>query len=126
MRGVTQSVNVRVSSASGLCKYAHRFSIRRKTFSGFCPFDLYRSGDAESFGSQVNLSGTIREERVTDSASDGTEAGRACLRVTVRTSDGGGGFGEGSTRSEKDRGGFTSSTLKRRRSVVCRFAIARS
>jgi hypothetical protein len=36
-----------------------------------------------SFGSQVNLRHTIREERVPGSASVGTEAGRACLRVTT-------------------------------------------
>jgi hypothetical protein len=40
-----------------------------------------------SFGSQVNLSLTIRKEREADSASVGTEAGRACLRVTTRMSE---------------------------------------
>jgi len=67
---------------------ARRFSIRRKMFSGFCPYRLHRQCEAGSFGSQVNPSRTIREERVTDSASVGTEADRACLRVTTRASDG--------------------------------------
>jgi hypothetical protein len=35
-----------------------------------------------------NRSHAIRKEHVTDSASVGTEAGRACLRVTTRASDG--------------------------------------
>ena len=76
------------------------------------------TGHAESgsFGSQVNLSLTIREEREADSASVGTEAGRACLRATTRASDGRHGFGEGSTRSEKAQGESASSALKRRRS----------
>ena len=72
----------------GLWVSARRFSIRRKVFSGFSPYDPHRSYDAGSFGSQVNLSHAIREEHVTDSASVGTEAGRACLRVTTRASDG--------------------------------------
>jgi hypothetical protein len=72
----------------GLWVSARRFSIRRKMFSGLCPYDPHRSCGTESFGSQVNLSLTIREEREADSASVGTEAGRACLRVTTRASDG--------------------------------------
>jgi hypothetical protein len=62
-------------------------SIRRKAFSGFRPPCPHGQGDVRSFGSQGNLSGAIREERVTESASDGTEAGRACLRVTTRASE---------------------------------------
>jgi hypothetical protein len=49
----------------GLWVSARRFSIRRKMFSGFCPYDLHRSCEAGSFGSEVNPSHTIREERVT-------------------------------------------------------------
>ena len=40
---------------------------------------------------------------------------RACLRVTTRASEAVGSFGKGSTRSEKVRGEFASSALKRRR-----------
>jgi len=71
----------------GLWVSARRFSIRKKAFSGFYPSCPYRQGDVRSFGSQGNLSGTIREERVTESTSVGTEAGRVCLRVTTRTSE---------------------------------------
>jgi len=76
-------------------------------------------GRSVVLGSEVNLSGTIREERVTDSASGGKEAGRACLRATRENVRGRHGLGEGSTRSEKVRGEFASSTLKRRRSQRC-------
>jgi len=38
----------------GLWVSARRFSIRRKMFSGFCPYDPHRSCDAGSFGSRVN------------------------------------------------------------------------
>jgi hypothetical protein len=72
----------------GLWVSARRLSIRRKAFSGSRPPGPHGHGEVKSFGSQGNPSGTIREERVTESASDGTEAGRACLRVTTRTSDG--------------------------------------
>jgi hypothetical protein len=71
----------------GLWVSARRFSIRRKVFSGFCPSCLHRQGEAGSFGSRVNLSPTIRKERKADSASVSTEAGRACPRVTKRTSE---------------------------------------
>jgi len=47
------------------------------------------------------------------SASVDTEVGRACLRVTTRASEARGGFGEGSTRSEKDRGGSASSDAEK-------------
>jgi hypothetical protein len=73
----------------GLWVSARRFSVRRKMFSGFCPSDLYGSGEAGSFGSQVKRclvppQGTARRT----SASAGTEAGRACLRTTHGTSEG--------------------------------------
>jgi len=71
----------------GLWVSARRLSIRRKAFSGSYPSCPYRQGDVRSFGSQGNPSGTIREERVTESTSVGTEAGRVCLRVTSRTSE---------------------------------------
>jgi len=71
----------------GLWVSARRFSIRRKAFSGFRPPCPHGQGEVRSFGSQGNLSDTIREERATESASDGTEAGRACLRVTMRASE---------------------------------------
>jgi len=60
---------------------------RRKAFSGFRPSGPYGLVDAGSFGSKVNTDGTIREERVTVSASVDEEVGRACLRVTTRTSE---------------------------------------
>ena len=45
-------------------------------------------GRSKVLGSEVNLSHALREEPVTgDSASVGTEAGRACLRVTTRASE---------------------------------------
>jgi len=54
---------------------------------GLSPLYLHRWGDVRSFGLQGNPSGTIREERVTESTSAGTEAGRVCLQVTRRTSE---------------------------------------
>jgi len=54
---------------------------------GLSPPFLYGNGEVRSFGLQGNPSGTIREERVTESTSVGTEAGRVCLQVTTRTSE---------------------------------------
>jgi hypothetical protein len=47
------------------------------------------------------------------STSVGKEAGRVCLRVTTRASEARGGFGEGSTRTEKVRGGSASSDAEK-------------
>jgi len=41
----------------------------------------------KSFGSKVNITGTIREERVRVSASVDEEIDRACPRVTTRMSE---------------------------------------
>jgi len=79
----------------GLRVSARSLSIRRKTFSGFRPARPYGRVDVRSFGAKVNLSfmhdGVSRKGaasgREADSASVGTEAGRACLRATVRTSE---------------------------------------
>ena len=77
---------------------------------GLSPVLPLPAGRSEVLGSEVNLPHALREEGVTgDSASVGTEAGRACLRVTTGASEARGGFGEGSTRSEKVRGGSASS-----------------
>jgi len=94
VRGI--ALTIKSTRWFGLRVSALRFSIRRKMFSGLCPYDPHRSCGTESFGSQVNLSPTSRRkpsrrksESVTaDSASVGTEAGRACPRVTTRASDG--------------------------------------
>jgi len=94
---------------------ALELSIRRKAFSGIHPSCPYRHGDVRSFGSKVNLGDILRKAAVIDSGSVSTEAGRACLRATMRASEGRPRFGEGSTRSEKVQAGFASSTLKRRR-----------
>jgi hypothetical protein len=72
----------------GLWVSARRFSIRRKAFSGFRPPGPHGHGEVRSSARRAIVGGTIREERVTESASDGTEAARACLRVTTRASDG--------------------------------------
>jgi len=97
---------------------ARRLSIRRKVFSGSRPHVLYRSCAAGSFGSKVNLSPCTHGDlgrlgRVTDSASASTEAGRACLRATVGTSEVDM-VGEGSTRTEKVQEESASSTQTRR------------
>lgn len=90
--------------------------IRRKALSDFGTFDPHRSGDAGSFGSQVNSRGTIRKERVTDSASGGTETDSGVPAGDHESVRGTAAFGEGSPRTEKVREGSASSTLKRRRS----------
>jgi hypothetical protein len=78
---------IKSSRVFGLRVSARRLRRRRKAFSGYCPFCPYRQGEAGSFGSEVNLRDTIREERVTGSASVDEEIDRACLRVTTRTSE---------------------------------------
>jgi len=85
VRGI--ALTIKSTRWFGLWVSARRFSIRRKVLSGFCPSFLYRQGEAGSFGSKVNLSSTIREERRADSASVSTEADRVCLRVTKRASE---------------------------------------
>jgi hypothetical protein len=82
-----KALTIKSTRGFGLWVSARRFSIRRKAFSGFRPSCPYGQGEVRSFDSQGNLSCTIREERAAESASDGTEAGRACLRVTTRTSE---------------------------------------
>jgi len=82
-----QALTIKRTRGFGLWVSARRFSIRRKALSGFRPSCPHGQGDATSLDSQGNLSDTIREERATESASDGTEAGRACLRVTTRASE---------------------------------------
>jgi hypothetical protein len=80
-----------------------------------------------SSGSKVNLSGTIREERVTDSASVGKGGVEKTAEESwsgVPPSDNGNvrwstRFGEGNTKVDKALGLFASSTLKRRRSRWC-------
>jgi len=71
----------------GLWVSARKFSIRRKAFSGFRPPGPHGHGEARSSARRAIVSGTIREERATESASDGTEAARACLRVTTGASE---------------------------------------
>jgi len=100
----------------GLWVSARRFSIRRKTFSGSCSYCPHRQCERGSFDSQVNLGLVIREEHEAGSASVGQECWSgvpASDHGNVRWSTR---FGEGFTRSEKDRAEFASSTLKRRRS----------
>jgi len=82
------ALTIKSTRGFGLWVSARRLSIRRKAFSGFRPSCPHGQNEARSFGSQGNLSGTIREERGTESVSDGTEAARSCLRATVRASDG--------------------------------------
>jgi len=84
VRGCT---NEQSSTASGPWVSARGLMKRRKALSGFRPTCPHRQADAGSFGSQVNVRLTIREERVTASASDDTEIVRACLRVTKRVSE---------------------------------------
>jgi hypothetical protein len=50
-----RALTIKRTRSSGLWVSARRLSIRRKVFSGFCPSYPHRSGDAGSFGSQVNL-----------------------------------------------------------------------
>jgi hypothetical protein len=80
-----------VRAGFGLWVSARTLSIRRKTFSGFRPSCPHGQCEARSFGSKVNLSyaigGSQGSQYVTDSASVGTEAGRACLQVTTRMSE---------------------------------------
>jgi len=85
VRGCTYAI--KSSRASGPWVSARGFMRRRKTFSGFRPSGPYGRGDAGPSGSKVKPSGTIREERVTVSASVDEEVGRVCLRVTTRTSE---------------------------------------
>jgi|SwirhirootsSR1_FD_contig_81_424743_length_2236_multi_9_in_0_out_0_2 hypothetical protein len=54
---------------------------------GFPPTLPSRAGDAGPSDSQIKHRGTIREERVTGSASGGKRPVRACLRVTRRASE---------------------------------------
>jgi len=100
--------------------------IRQKASLGFRPSSPHRRGDAESSGSKVNLSGTIREERVTDSASVGKGGMKTVeeSRSGVPSSDNGDvrwstRFGEGISKVDKALGLFASSSLKRRGSRWC-------
>jgi hypothetical protein len=68
------------SRSIGLRVQARMFVIRRKALSGCCASDPHGKGVAESFGLQVNVRFTIREEREATSASGGfgDRFGRAC------------------------------------------------
>jgi hypothetical protein len=87
VRGIALTIkNVSAGSACG-------FRLAGSRYDGRCSradvrMTLTGHAKQRSFGSQVNLSHAIREERATDSTSVGTEAGRVCLRVTTRASDG--------------------------------------
>jgi len=53
VRGI--ALTIKSTRWFGLWVSARRFSIRRKVFSGFCPYCPHRHYEAGSFGSQVNL-----------------------------------------------------------------------
>jgi hypothetical protein len=68
------------SRSIGLRVKARMFATRRKALSGCCAADPHGKVVPESFDLQVNVRDTIREERVTASASGGfgDRFGRAC------------------------------------------------
>lgn len=112
VRGI--ALTIKSTRWFGLGVSALRFSIRRKMFSGLCPYDPHRSCGTGSFGSQVN-------SQPSPHGDGGQRIGRHRGRSGVPTSDNESirwstRFGEGSTRSEKVQGEFASSALKRRRS----------
>jgi hypothetical protein len=106
-------ITIKSQPEHGLRVSACRFSIRRKAFSVLCPSRSYPAGRNRGLWLADKFRITIREER-----DDGQRIGRqriptrVCLRVTTgrQTSTW---FGEGSSRSEKVRGEFASSALKK-------------
>lgn len=95
VRGI--ALTIKSTRWFGLWVSARRFSIRRKMFSGLCPRDPHRSCGTRVLRlagqSQPHFSAKVEPAQVGvgdggSSASVGTEAGRACLRVTTRASDG--------------------------------------
>jgi hypothetical protein len=113
------NVSLKVTSTLGPWVSARRFSTRRKAFSDHRSSSLHRRGDTKS--SVRGFSGcspcALERARRTTPQRIGRKRvrlGRACERQRERQRSKR--SGECSSRSEKDRGEYASSALKRRRS----------